>query len=108
MPRRSKVLLDRAERANQSAQPLVVFVTGNPEPTRLLGRSLSAREAMIGGELFSALDGESVEQFHRRLADVARGRIAGLDRRITIVSIGDDTVQLVCRYNLYGSPITVN
>ena len=87
---------------------MVVFISGDPEAHRLLGRSLSSREAMIGSELFAALDGESEKQFHRRLADIARERVAGLDRGITIVSIGDDEPVKECRYNLDGTPITVN
>jgi hypothetical protein len=89
-------------------EPMVVFMSGNPEPTRRLGRSMGGREAMIGGELFEALDGESVKQFHRRLAGIARERVAGLDCRMTIVSVGDDEPQPVCRYDREGTLITVN
>ena len=50
----------RLKRERQARdQPIVVFISGDPEPPRLLGRSLSAREAMIGTEVFSATDGES-------------------------------------------------
>jgi hypothetical protein len=103
MPRRSKALLDRAERAKQSALPVVVLIYGDPEATRLLGRSLSAREAMIGTELFEATESEGVKQFHRRLADIAHERIVGLDRRITIVSVGDDEPQKESIFNLDGT-----
>lgn len=103
MSHRSKALLDRAERANQSAQPIVVFISGDPEPARLLGRSLGGREAMVGGEVFSALDGESEGQFHRRLAKIARERVTGLDRKVTIVSLGDDEPVKECLFNLDGT-----
>lgn len=103
MSRRSKALLDRVERVNQSDQPLVVLLSGNPEPTRRLGRQMSSREAMIETELFSALDGESVKQFHRRLASIARERVMGLGRKITIVSIGDDEPVKECLFNLNGT-----
>ena len=59
----------------EDQSPIVVFVYGDPEPTRLLGRSLGGREAMIGSEVFLALDGESEGQFHRRLAKIARERV---------------------------------
>ena len=42
----------------EDQQPVVVFVSGNPD-RQLLGRSMGGREAMIGDELFAALDGES-------------------------------------------------
>lgn len=87
---------------------LVVLISGDPEPHRILGRSLSSREAMIEGELFEAAEGESEKQFHRRLVAIARERIVSLDRGIRTVSIGDDEPELECRYNLDGSPITVN
>jgi hypothetical protein len=98
----------RREVTPEDQSPIVVFVSGDPEPHRLLGRSLGGREAMIGSEVFSALDGESEGQFHRRLAKIARERSVGLDRGVTIVSIGDDEPQPVCRYNLDGTLITVN
>jgi hypothetical protein len=74
MPRRSKALLHRAERANQSALPMVVFIYGCPEPARLGFDLKSPRMAVIGTELFEATEGESVKQFHRRLAEIARSR----------------------------------
>ena len=85
---------------------VVVFVYGDPEPPRLLGRSLSSREAMIGNEVFETLDGESEGQFHRRLGKIARERRS--ENGVTIISVGDDEPQPVCRYNLDGTLITVN
>lgn len=100
MPRRSKALLDRAERANQSVWPVVVLVSGDPEPPRLLGRSLGEREAMIGGELFAAKEGESVRNFHRRLTKLARAR-GGTG--VTVISVGDDEPVKECLFNLDGT-----
>jgi hypothetical protein len=77
MPRRSKALLDRAERATQSALP-VVLLYGDPEPHKLLGRSLGGREAMIGSEVFSMAPTETEKQFHRRLGKIARERWSGI------------------------------
>lgn len=110
MPRRSKALLDRAERANQSALPMVVLLSGDPQVHQLLGRSLGEREAMIGTELFAANDGESVKQFHRRLCQIARERriASGVTSGLAIVSVPDDTPQKELLFNLDGSPITVN
>ena len=87
---------------------MVVLLFGDPEPHRLMGRSLSAREAMIGRELFAATDGETIKAFHRRLGKIARERVAGLDRKVTIISVGDDEPVKECRYNLDGTLITVN
>ena len=89
-------------------QPLVVLISGDPEPHRLLGRSLSSREAMIGTEVFEALDGESEKQFHRRLVAIARERIVSLDRGVRTVSIGDDTPELECRYDAEGNLRVLN
>jgi hypothetical protein len=100
MPRRSKALLDRAERANQSALPVVVFVYGDPEPARLLGRSLGEREAIIGGELFAAKEGETIKAFHRRVGKIARER-GGTG--VTVISIGDDEPVKECLFNLDGT-----
>jgi hypothetical protein len=92
----------------EDQQPVVVLLYGNPEPTRLLGRQMSSREAMIGTEVFSALDGESEGQFHRRLASIARERIVGLDRKITIISICSEEPVKVARFNADGTPLTIN
>jgi hypothetical protein len=58
--------------------------------------------SLIKGEVFEAEAMESTRAFHHRLARIARAR------GIYVVSIGDDTPQLVSRYNLDGSPVTIN
>ena len=64
---------------------------------------------MIGGELLAALDGESDQGVSCLVwPGIARERVAGLDCRMTVVSIGDDAPMLTARYNLDGKPITVN
>jgi hypothetical protein len=97
MPRRSKTLLDRAERANQSALPIVVFLSGDPEPHRLLGRSLGVREAMIGGEIFSALDGESERQFYRRLAAALGLHVKLIGEPLGRLRLGEPTAEGIVR-----------
>jgi hypothetical protein len=89
--------------AEDESRPIVVLLFGDPEVHRLLGRQMSSREGMIGSELFTAIDGESEGQFHRRLAKIARERIAGLGHKVTIVSVGDDEPVKECLYNLDGT-----
>lgn len=94
----------------EDEQPIVVLLSGDPEPHRLLGRSLSAREAMIGSEVFAAKDGETIKAFHRRLVALARERriASGVTSGIAVVSVGDDTPELPCRYDAEGKLIVLN
>ena len=93
---------------SEDQSPIVAFVRGSPEPTRLLGRSMGGGEAMIGSELFQALEGESVGQFRRRLADVARERSAGCGRKVIAVSVGSDRPMMASRYNMDGTERVLN
>jgi hypothetical protein len=64
MPRRSKAkaLLDRADRLTRSELPEVFLLVGAPEAVRLYpGRMNAEREAVLGGEYFAALDGETTK-----------------------------------------------
>jgi hypothetical protein len=98
MPRRSKALLDRADRLHDASVRPVVLIIGCPEATRLFPtRMRSEREAVIGTEHFEALDGETTKTFHARMCQTAR------DRGVRIVSIGSDEPQLESRYNLDGT-----
>ena len=100
----------RIKREREAKDLPVVLMSGNPQVHKLLGRSLGAHEAMIGDEIFEALDGESERQFHHRLCRIAReGRIrSGITGGVIIVSVGDDTPVLECRFNRDGSLITLN
>ena len=88
-------------------QPVVALVSGDPESTRILGRQMSAREAMIGDQLCEAEPNEGLRQFHRRMVAIARERRikSGVTRGVAIVSIGDDEEQPVCRFDAEGKLI---
>jgi hypothetical protein len=73
MTTRHRSLNRRARRLNESDGPIFLTVEGNPEAVRL--RCLySNREALIGGDHFAALDGETTDDFHDRLRRVAKER----------------------------------
>jgi hypothetical protein len=102
MPRRSKALLDRADRLHDAELPEVFLIIGAPEAVRLYPTKMNSEaEAVVGGEYFAAADGESVKQFHARMAQIAR------DRGARVVMVGAAPT-LPSRFNLDGSPVTVN
>jgi hypothetical protein len=100
--RKSKALLDRADRLhNASLRPVVLFYN-DPEAIRLGFDLKGEREAIIANEFHCAEATESTRAFHHRLVAIARAR------DVYLVSIGSDEPQLESRYNLDGSPITLN
>jgi hypothetical protein len=101
--RKTKALLDRADRLHAASLPVVCFLYNNPEAERLHpGRLISERVAMIAGELYEASQDESVGAFHARLSAIARSRcVAG--QALVLISVGDSTPQKQCRYNLDGT-----
>ena len=78
MPRRSKALLDRADRLHDASVRPVIMIVNCPEPARLGFDLKSERMAMIesngAAELFEATEIESTASFHRRLVAIARER----------------------------------
>jgi hypothetical protein len=82
-------------------RPPVVAIINNPEATRL-GFDLTEREALIASEVVRALDGETLKAFHDRICGIAR------ERNVMLISVGSDAPVAVARYNLDGSPVTVN
>jgi hypothetical protein len=80
----------------------VILIVGCPEPARLGFDLKSERMALIEGELFEAAEIETTGSFHARLVQTAR------ERGVRIVSVGSDEPMAVSRFNLDGSPITVN
>jgi hypothetical protein len=92
----------KRERQARDLSP-VILIIGCPEACRLFpDRMTSEREAVIGVDYFAALDDETTKAFHTRLCRVAR------ERGVRIVSVGSDEPVKESRYNLDGSPITVN
>jgi hypothetical protein len=93
----------RLKRERQARdQPPVIMIINNPEAVRLGFDLSSERMALIGTELFEAIELESTRAFHHRLVEIARSR------RVFIVSVGSDVPQKVSLYNLDGTPVTVN
>ena len=90
----------KRERQARDLAP-VILLQGDPEPSRLGFTLSSEREAVIEGELFEAEAMESTKAFHTRLVAIARSR------NVRIISIGDELTK-VSRFNLDGTPITLN
>ncbi len=79
MRRRSKALLDRAERVPGVAEQPVVFIHGCPDANRILGFNLNERQAMLGsGVLIEALPNEAIKAFHNRVCELARAEGPGM------------------------------
>ena len=77
--RRSKGLLDRAERLPGAAEQPVVFIHGCPDANRILGFNLNERQAMLGsGVLIEALPNEAIKAFHTRVCQRARAEGPGM------------------------------
>jgi len=92
--------LAKAKRLRSGKPPVILF-TNNPNAVRL-GYDLTERMALIGTELFQAEAMESTGAFHHRLVDIARSR------GVFLISIGSDTPVKVSRFNMDGSPVTLN
>ena len=91
----------RARRLRGSTLAPVVLFQNHPEAVRL-GYDLTERMALIAGELFEAFEGETIKAFYDRLCAIAR------ERKVVIVSVGSDEPVKVSRYNMDGSPVTLN
>jgi hypothetical protein len=92
MTTRGRSLIRRARRLNESDGPMFLTIEGNPEVSRL--RTLghippdamgSDRDAMIGHELFVALDDETTGAFHRRLRQIAK------ERGVLMIELGHES-----------------
>lgn len=77
--RATAAMIKRMRRVRQIGTPRLITIVGDPELARLkfIGQlaplaMASNREAMVGGELFAALDGEPTAIFHKRMLGLAR------------------------------------
>jgi hypothetical protein len=79
MAKVSKATINRVRQVRRTGTPGLFTWVGSPEIPRLkaIGQLAplamgSNREAMIGDELFAALDGETTTAFHKRMLGVAK------------------------------------
>jgi hypothetical protein len=95
--RKTKALLDRADRLHATSLPPVALLYGSPEPSRLGFDLASERMALIKGELFEATEEETTRAFHHRLCAIARAR------KVMLIEVGSDEPMKECRYNRDGT-----
>jgi hypothetical protein len=94
--------LKREIAAPEDERPPVFLLVNNPEAVRLGFDLKGEREAIVAGEFHRAEATESTKAFHHRLCAIARSR------NVCLVSVGSDQPVLESRYNLDGSPVTLN
>jgi hypothetical protein len=99
MPRRSKALLNRADRVTRAEAPPVIMMYNNPEAVRLGFDLKSEREVLIKDEVFEAGPSEGTRAFHVRMCQVAR------ERGVYFVSVGSDEPVKKSLFALDGSPL---